>query len=237
MLLGAESCVRAIVVGAFPAIESASLRQVVLVAVLSFVLEVDAHHVLEVVTAGTELRTINNTPASLLLERRLILRNETFRWLMIKATGNLALKALGSVVRVALTIEVLGVDAGDEASVTGDALVADVVHGAIHPRHARSAHISNHRAPLRLLLLSIDGVGAHGVSDLLLLHDGRASVDHVWLVHVPEVLASLPISLASGLTHNVLLQGDEARVAGDFHAALHLDAIDLIEIKLQKIFV
>ena len=234
MLLGAESSVRRIGVGAFPAIEGARLGQVVLVTVLCFVLEVDAHHVLEVVAATAELGAIHNAPAGLLLERGLILRNETFRRFMVKTARNLALEALRSVVRVALTIEVLRVNAGDEASVAWDALVANIVHGAVHPGHARPAHISNHGLPLRLLLLSIDRVGAHGVCNLLLLHDGGASVNHVWLVNVPEVLASLPISLSRGLTHDVLLQGNEPGVAGDFRAALHIDAIDLIEIKLQN---
>ena len=159
--------------------------------------------------------------------------NETFCWLMVKTAGNLALEALGSVIRVALTVEVLRVHARDETSVAWDALVADVVHRAVHPSHARLAHVANHGGTLGFLLLAINRVGTHGTCNLLLLHDSRASIDHVWLVHIPEVLSSLSISLASGLTHDVLLKGNEARVAGNFQAALHFDAFNLIEIKLQ----
>ena len=51
VLLGAESSVSVIVIGASEAIESASLGKVVLVATLSLVFEVDAHHILKIVTA------------------------------------------------------------------------------------------------------------------------------------------------------------------------------------------
>ena len=51
MFLRAESRVSMIVIGALPAIERSSLSQVAGVACRSLVFKVDAHHVLEVVTA------------------------------------------------------------------------------------------------------------------------------------------------------------------------------------------
>ena len=52
--------------------------------------------------------------------------------------------------RVALSVKVLGVDAGDKASIARDALVADLVSGAVHPRDARLAHVASRSMLLRL---------------------------------------------------------------------------------------
>ena len=221
MLLRAKSGVRMVVIGALPAIECASLGQIVSVACHGLVIEIDTHHVLEVVTTRAEFRSLRNTPTGCLLERRLVLRNVTFDGLMLESAHNLALEALRRVVRVALTIEILGVDARDEASVSWDALVTDVVHGTVHPGHTGTAHVTAHGTTLRLLLLAIDGVGAHGFGDLLVLHDGRSRVDHGWFVCVAEVLTCLSVGLAGRLTNDILLLGDEAGIAGDFQATLH----------------
>ena len=140
---------------------------------------------------------------------------------MVKAAHDLALEALRSVVGVALTVEVLRVDAGDEAGVAWDALVADVMHRSVHPGDASLAHVTAHGRLLGLLVLAIDRGGAHLRSNIRLLHDRRAGVNHPGLVGVAEVLASLPVRLTSGLPNDVLLEGDEARVTGDFQAALH----------------
>ena len=52
--------------------------------------------------------------------------------------------------RVALSKEVLGIDSRDEASIARDALVADLVSGAVHPRDARLAHVATRSSLLRL---------------------------------------------------------------------------------------
>lgn len=62
---------------------------------------------------------------------------------MVEATRDVTLKALRSVVRVALTKEVLRVDARDKACVAGDALIANLVLWSIHPRHRRLAHVAS----------------------------------------------------------------------------------------------
>ena len=129
---------------------------------------------------------------------------------MLKAAHNLTLEALGGVRRVALTIEVFGVDARNEASVAWNALVAEFVHWPIHPRYASLAHVATHSSTLTLLLLAIDCVGAHRCRNFLMMKDSRVRVDHGWLMDVPKGLACLPIRLASCLAHNVLLEGDEA---------------------------
>jgi len=97
MLLRAESSVRLVVIGAPPAINRASLGEIVRVARLCLVIKIDAHHVLQVVTTRAELRTILNAPTGSLLERRLVLRNVTFDGLMLETAHNLAFEALGRV--------------------------------------------------------------------------------------------------------------------------------------------
>ena len=106
------------------------------------------------------------------------------------------------------------------------------MHGAVHPSHTSTAHVTAHGPTLRLLLLAIDRVGAHGVGNLLVLHDGRSRVDHGWCVSEAEVLTCLSVGLASCVPHDILLLGDEAGVARDFQAALHFAILFLIEIKL-----
>ena len=57
--------------------------------------------------------------------------------------------------RVALSVKVLGVDAGDEASIARDALVADLVGGAVHPRDARLAHVATRPCLLGLFCAAV----------------------------------------------------------------------------------
>ena len=174
MLLGADGRVSVVVIGALELVESACLVQVGLVVAGGLALEVHAHHVLEVVATGAELRAVRDAPAGRLLEHLLVLGNEAFRGLVVKATQDLALEALRGVVRVALSVEVLRVDAGDEAGIAWDALVADVVHGAVHPGDAGLGHVAAHGGALALLVAAVDGVRSHRARNLLLLHDGRA---------------------------------------------------------------
>lgn len=213
MLLGADSGVSVVEVRALKLVKRACLAQISLVVTGGrggLVVEVHAHHVLEVVAAGSELGVVGDAPAGGLLEHLLVLGNEAFRGLVVKASQDLAFKALRSVVRVALSIEVLRVDARDEAGIARDALVADVVHGAVHPGAAGLAHIAAHESALSLLIAAVDRVRSHGARNLLLLHDGRGSVDHGGLVNVAEVLTGLAISLAGGLPDDVELEGDVA---------------------------
>ena len=161
MLLGADSGVSVVVVRALKLVKRACLAQISLVVAGGgggLVVEVHAHHVLEVVATGAELRAVRDAPAGRLLEHLLVLGNEAFRGLVVKATQDLALEALRGVVRVALSVEVLRVDAGDEAGIAWDALVADVVHGAVHPGTARLAHVAAHAGALALLIAAVDGV-------------------------------------------------------------------------------
>ena len=225
MLLGADSGVSVVVVRALELVKRACLAQISLVVAGGgggLVVEVHAHHVLEVVAAGAELGAVGDAPAGGLLEHLLVLGNETFRGLVVKASQNLVLEALRSVVRVALSIEVLRVDTRDEAGIAWDALVADVVHGAVHPGTAGLAHVAAHAGALALLIAAVDGVRSHRARNLLLLHDGRGSVDHGGLVNVAEVLTGLAVCLAGGLPNDVELHGDVARVPRNLLTALHL---------------
>ena len=107
--------------------------------------------------------------------------------------------------RVALSIEVLGVDSRDEASIARDALVADLVCGAVHPRDARLAHVATRSSLLRLFRGAIHRGRPHLVSHVV-TKDCRSSVTHAWSAHsVPEVLTSATIALTSSVTYNVLL--------------------------------
>ena len=58
---------------------------------------------------------------------------ESFDIFGVAATIDVILETLGCRVRVALSIDVLGFDTGDEASVTRDALVSDLMLGSVHP--------------------------------------------------------------------------------------------------------
>ena len=69
---------------------------------------------------------------------------------MLESSQYLPLETLCGVMRVALSVKVLGVDPGDEASIARDALVADLVSGAVHPRDARLAHVATRPCLLRM---------------------------------------------------------------------------------------
>eukprot|EP00354_Favella_ehrenbergii_P008177 CAMPEP_0170465624 /NCGR_PEP_ID=MMETSP0123-20130129/9901_1 /TAXON_ID=182087 /ORGANISM="Favella ehrenbergii, Strain Fehren 1" /LENGTH=287 /DNA_ID=CAMNT_0010731573 /DNA_START=169 /DNA_END=1033 /DNA_ORIENTATION=- len=178
VLLGADSGVGGVVIGASVVVERARLLQVGLVVLHGRSLEVHAHHVFEVVAARSELGSVSDAATGCLLENLLVLRNETFLRLVVEPAQDLPLEALRCVVRVALAVEVLGVDAGDEAGVARDALVADVVHGAVHPADARLAHVAPHRALLGLFSGAVHRVRPHRVRNFLLHHHRGASVDH-----------------------------------------------------------
>ena len=126
------------------------LGEVVRVVHLGLVVLIDRHHVLEIITLGGVFGTLSYPTIIILLERLHILRNIALLGLVLEPTQNLSLETLSGIMRVALSITVLGVDAGDEASIARDALVADLVSGAVHPRDARLAHVAPRSCLLRL---------------------------------------------------------------------------------------
>ena len=75
---------------------------------------------------------------------------------MIDTAWDLAFKALCSIVRVALTEEILRVDARDETSVAWHTLIANLMGGSIHPSAASLAHIAAHGYLLWHLVCAID---------------------------------------------------------------------------------
>ena len=137
-------------VGPTELVKSASLGEVIRVVHLGLVVLIDRHHVLEIITLGGIFGTLSNSSIIILLERLHILRNIALLGLVLESTQYLSLETLRGVMRVALSVKVLGVDAGDEASIARDALVADLVGGAVHPRDARLAHVAPRSCLLRL---------------------------------------------------------------------------------------
>ena len=137
-------------VGATESVKSTSLRKVVRVIRFGLVVLIDGHHVLKIIALGSIFRTLSYTTIIFLLECRLVLRNVALLGLVLESSQYLSLETLCSVVRVALSEKVLGVDTRDEASIARDALVADLVSGAVHPRDARLAHVAPCSSLLRL---------------------------------------------------------------------------------------
>ena len=131
-----------VVVGPTELVKSTSLGEVVRMFCLGLVVLIDCHHVLEIITLGGIFGTLSYPSIIILLERFHVLRNIALLWLVLESTQYLALETLRSVMRVALSVKVLGVNAGDEASIARDALVADLVRGAVHPRDARFAQVA-----------------------------------------------------------------------------------------------
>ena len=131
-------------------VKSASPREVVRVIHFGLVVLIDGHHVLKIVTLGGVFRTLSYPTIIFLLEDLLVLRDVALPGLVLESSKYLALETLRGVMRVALSVKVLGVDSGNEASIARDALVADLVSGAVHPRDARLAHVASRSSLLRL---------------------------------------------------------------------------------------
>ena len=123
-------------------VKSTCLGEVVRMVHLGLVVLIDRHHVLEIITLGGVFGTLSYPTIIILLERLHILRNIALLGLVLEPTQYFPLETLSGIMRVALSITVLGVNAGDEASIARDALVADLVSGAVHPRDARLAHVA-----------------------------------------------------------------------------------------------
>ena len=144
VLLGRKCRLSGVMVVACKFMEAAGLAKVLLVLLLCLGLLVDGHSVLHEIAARAEFRrSLLDPPEVLFLVGALVLRHEAAPGFVVEAAGNLLLEALGCVDRVALAIEVFRVDPRNEASVAWDALVADLVHRAIHPRAARLRHIAD----------------------------------------------------------------------------------------------
>jgi len=85
-------------VGASELVKRSSSIHVIGVLPLGGIVLVDRHHVLEVVPSRRKVRPLSNPAAILLNKDFLVLRNETFLWLVVEAAENLALEAFGCVV-------------------------------------------------------------------------------------------------------------------------------------------
>ena len=227
MLHWRDSGLRSIVVGAPELVKRARPAHILGVLLLLSIILVDRHHVLHVVSSGGEVRPLGDPAAVLLHEDLLVLRNETFLWLVVESTQNLALEAFGSVVRVALSVEVLRVDSRDKASVPWNALVSNLMRRSVHPGARRLAHVTAHGDFLWRLVGAVDGGGTHLLGDLLLLQDSRARVNHGGLPRVPEVISSLAIALSCRVPDNVQLEGNMTGITRDFLSTLHLLAVAL----------
>ena len=98
---------RSIVVCSFELVERARPTHIISVLLLGRIILVNRHHVLKVVPSVGEIGPLGNPAAVLLHEDLLVLRNETFLWLVVEAAQDLALETFGSIVRVALSVEIL----------------------------------------------------------------------------------------------------------------------------------
>ena len=107
MLHGRDGSLRHINVRPIEFAECASSAHILSVFLLCCIVLVYRHHILHIVSLIGEVWPLSNPSTVFLNIGLLILRNETFRRLMVKPTQNLSLEALSRVVRVALSIEIL----------------------------------------------------------------------------------------------------------------------------------
>ena len=91
----------------------------------------------------------------------------------------------------------------------------------VHPSARRPAHVTTHGDLLRRLVGTVNGRGAHRLSDLLLLQDRCARVNHGRLPRVLEVISSLTIALTRSVADNVHLEGNMAGITWNFLSTLH----------------
>ena len=92
---------------------------------------------------------------------------------------------------------------------------------SVHPSAAGLAKVASHGDSLRDFVCAIDGVGTHGLGELLLAEDARAGLDHGRLARVTEVLSCLSVALTCGVADDIELLGDVTRVSWDFLSAVH----------------
>ena len=111
MLFGRNRRVGRVVVRSVELVETACLGEVACVVLLGLRVIVKCHHVLEVVAPACKLGSLSHASVVDLFVNLLVLGDETFLWLVVKTPQDFALKALGSVVGVALAVEVFRVDA------------------------------------------------------------------------------------------------------------------------------
>lgn len=235
MLHGWDGCVRLVKVWSIEFAECASAAHILSIFLLCCIVLVYRHHVLHVVSFIREVWSLSNPATVFLNIGLLILRNETFRRLMVKSTQDLSLEALSRVVRVALSIEILWVDSGDEARVPRHTLVPNLMRRSIHPCTRCLAHIASHGSFLRKLIGTVHGRRAHIHGCSLLLEYGSARVNHGWFPWVAEIISSLSIAFTCCMTNDVQFEWDVARVAGDFLSALHdLSLVFLFHLILLK---
>lgn len=221
MLLGRHSRVCHVIVGPLELVESARLRHVFLTLLADTLVLVDHHHVFEVVALGGVLGSLGDAAEILLSVCGHVVRGEALSRLVVKSAGNRPLETLGSVVGVALPVEVLRVDARDESRVARHALVTDIVRWAIHPRARSLGHIAAHLLLLELLVAAIDRSGPHA-DDMLLAHRERTRVVHRRCPPgVAEILTGLLVAFTGGMANDVHLERDVARVAWNLLSALH----------------
>ena len=202
--------------------ESASAAHVFCILFLGGVVLINGHHVLHVVSSIGKLRPFHNPATVLLHVGLLILRNETFRRLMVKAAQDLPLETLRGVVRVAFAVEILRVDPRHEPRVPRHTLIANLVRRTIHPSARCLAHITSHGSLLGELVGAIHRGRTHILRGALLLQNGGAGVHHGRFSRISEIISCLSIAFSGGVPDHVQFEGDMAGVSGNFLSALHL---------------
>ena len=106
------------------------------------------------------------------------------------------------------------------------------MHGAVHPRHRRLAHVAAGCLLLPDLRRAVNAGGAHFTRQSLLAHYFRAGVDQLRVFGEAEVVAGPAVGFARGVADDVLLERNEAGVARDFERTIHWRR----QIKLQNAF-
>lgn len=118
--------------------------------------------------------------------------------------------------------DILSFDARDEPSVARQALVANLVRGAVHPRLSVLRLITDHQVMLGEFPLVVDRGGPLSDFTRLQLKDRLADFGQIVarVLHFVSVLSST-VRCADGLPEELRFVGDKSCVARDVLSTIH----------------
>ena len=133
-------------------VEAARGLQESLSIILTALLVVHGHHVLQIVSSIIVLGAFEDASISLLVVGFACRRLESLPVDQVASASNLVRKTFGRGCGIALSVDILGLDSRDEASVAWDALVANLMLRSIDPSHRVLACLTQTGLSLPLLV-------------------------------------------------------------------------------------
>ena len=216
-------------------IETASSCKELFTVILVILLIINSHHVFYVISSIIMFWALQDSDVPLLIVCFAGWSLESLKVFKVATTSDSVFKTLGCCVSIALSVDILWFNTGDETCIPWNTLVPDFMLRSIDPSHRILTCLSKCFQSLCSFIWAIDWLRTRlGHQDLVCCLPSDVSLTWLWMLANQVAESSLFVTLSSGEANMLLLVRNEARVSRDFLRTIHIWTLSRIKTKYMR---